>query len=99
MIHNIHDLGGVTSLAHPGLIKNQQAIYRMIDFGVGALEVYHPDHNSNTQKRLLKLCEAHQLKITGGSDWHGPDLHNNIEPGKIQTPQSWNQEILTYLAA
>jgi len=63
--------GGVTSLAHPGLTKVDDAIEEMVEAGLDALEVYSPQHHPGVVKRYLALVKQYDLLITGGSDSHG----------------------------
>ncbi len=72
----IKKLGGVSVLAHPGLIKNKSNIYKIIKLGVGGLEVYHSKHDEETIRNALSIASSHNLIITGGSDCHGMMLNN-----------------------
>lgn len=93
----IHDLGGVTSLAHPGLIKKSEAIHKMISLGIDALEVFHPDHDASSRKRFANLAAQHNLKMTVGCDYHGTTLHNAIEPGRMDIPENISAQLADFL--
>lgn len=67
----VKNAGGITVLAHPGLIKNSHYIYQLIEMGIEGLEVYYPEHNQQYIKRLKKLSSKYNLVMTGGSDFHG----------------------------
>ena len=94
MIQWIHDLGGITSVAHPGLIKQAATLQATIALGVDALEVYHPDHASNTRRKLARIAKQHGIGMTIGCDYHSPGFHNSVEPGKMNAPEEVCVELL-----
>lgn len=64
--------GGFTSLAHPPEWIDAAKTRELADAGVAAIEAEYPDFS---QKRILQLktnAAAAGLKVTGGSDCHGP---------------------------
>ncbi len=72
IIETICNSGGVTSLAHPGLLQDKRLIAKIASYGVQGLEVYYPLHTKKQVKELSRLAEKHSLALTGGSDFHGP---------------------------
>lgn len=78
MIRQIHALGGVTVLAHPGAVYTLSELQSFIEMGIDGLEVIHPSHPYAIQKKLSEIAETHHLLQTGGSDFHGP--LKNYEP-------------------
>jgi predicted metal-dependent phosphoesterase TrpH len=71
-IQLIRAAGGVPVLAHPGLYDDDEMVIRLIeDHGLKAIEVYHPDHNEEEEKRYRRIAERYQLIMTAGSDFHG----------------------------
>jgi predicted metal-dependent phosphoesterase TrpH len=76
-INLIRQVGGISILAHPGLIKDFNKIYEVIDMGVEGLEIYYPEHSSDKIMELDNLAEQNHLLITGGSDYHGPGNSEN----------------------
>jgi len=75
-IDMIEKLGGISVLAHPGLIKNKDKIGKIIDLGIDGIEVYHSKHDDETVKNILAVAHSRNLLITGGSDCHGMKLNN-----------------------
>lgn len=75
-IDMIRQLGGVSVLAHPGLIKNKASIGRIIELGVNGIEVYHTKHDDETVRNAMTIARSKKLLITGGSDCHGIKLNN-----------------------
>ncbi|MEA1962536.1 MAG: PHP domain-containing protein [Bacillota bacterium] len=71
-IELIKNAGGVLVLAHPGLIKSQENVLRVIKMGMEGIEVYYPKHSTKEIKNYLALATEKKLLITGGSDFHGP---------------------------
>lgn len=67
----INMAGGVSVLAHPGLIRDQYKIGQIIAMGIEGLEVYYPEHQPAQIEQLTALAQEHRLLITGGSDFHG----------------------------
>lgn len=75
-INMIKSLGGISVLAHPGLIKNRVNIGRIIDLGIDGIEAYHSKHDEDTIRYSLSVARTRKLLITGGSDCHGIMLNN-----------------------
>ncbi len=72
----IRNAGGVAVLAHPVQLNLDDAslehvIARLIDLGLGGLEVLHPDHDIDDIRHFRKLADRFNLLATGGSDYHG----------------------------
>ncbi len=63
--------GGACVIAHPGIYQNPNLLSRLINYGLDGIEVYHPDHDAPTTRKLKQIAETHSLIITGGSDYHG----------------------------
>ena len=72
VISLIHRLGGISVLAHPGLMKDDSLINGLIEAGLMGLEAYYPSHTDEETQRYLRLAFKHQLLATGGSDFHAP---------------------------
>lgn len=70
-VEMIVDSGGVPVLAHPKLMGNDACIKGLIEDGIAALEVYHPDHKPSDIKRYERIAKENGLLVTGGSDCHG----------------------------
>lgn len=67
----IHDIGGISVLAHPGLLEDRSNIQECIDLGIDGIECIHSEHSHEESKYFKKICMDNDLKITGGSDCHG----------------------------
>ena len=71
VIEIVANAGGMSSLAHPGLLRRDDLIPAMVEAGLTALEAFHSEHDPSTTDRYLMMAERHGLLVTGGSDYHG----------------------------
>lgn len=71
VVRVIQDAGGLASFAHPGLTKRDDLIPPLAAAGLGAIEVRHSDHDAAAEARYRELAAAHDLAVSGGSDYHG----------------------------
>lgn len=80
-IHLIDQAGGISVLAHPGLIHDKAKIDAIIEMGIAGLEVYYPEHDVSQVIELKELALRHNLLTTGGSDFHGTGLESRTRLG------------------
>lgn len=68
---------GVPVLAHPSYVPNLEAhiLAELVEAGLEGLECYYGQYDEATEARLLALAERFGLIATGGSDYHGPNMH------------------------
>jgi len=79
----IHSAGGVSSLAHAVWYKNTDDLIRALaSAGLDAIEVFHPDHDAEAERRLSALARSLRLAATAGSDFHGA-LEGRKRPGGV----------------
>ena len=72
VVNLIHKSGGTAVLAHPKLIGDDVLAEEICAKGdIDALEVFYPLQDEQDTDRYMKMAEAYNLKITGGSDFHG----------------------------
>lgn len=81
----IKDAGGISVLAHPYSLNNDDFIIKFIDYGLMGLEVYYPEHSQSMINFYKNLATKHNLLITGGSDCHGK-AKPEIKIGSIKIP-------------
>ncbi len=85
---------GVPVLAHPANIVAlvPQAEERVLDplmaAGLQGLECYYGDYDQQTVDHLVELARKYQLIPTGGSDYHGPNMHPTPLGGRSVPPSS-----------
>jgi predicted metal-dependent phosphoesterase TrpH len=80
--------GGVASLAHPGLIKRDEAIPGFVAAGLLAVEVWHSDHDAAAIARYLDLAERLGIGMSGGSDYHADHSHHAVGLGAVTVPEA-----------
>lgn len=78
----IERIGGISSLAHPGLLKNTAIIDYCISKGIKGIECYHSKHSKHQSKSFIKIAKKNKLLITGGSDCHGELTNGDLLLGK-----------------
>ena len=71
VLEEVHGAGGIAVLAHPAFYDNFDEIEKYIDLGLDGIEVWHPSATEDDVHRLTEICKAHDLLMTGGSDFHG----------------------------
>jgi len=87
VIRRIHDAGGIASLAHPGLLQEDELIEGMVAGGLDALEAYHTDHDQAATARYVKLAARFGLAVSGGSDYHADQSHGGAAIGSVDVPR------------
>lgn len=78
--------GGVASLAHPGLMRLDDAIAGFAAAGLPAIEVWHSDHDPEATARYKRCAEALGLGTSGGSDYHAEHSHHAAGIGSVTLP-------------
>ncbi|NGP77223.1 PHP domain-containing protein [Balneolaceae bacterium YR4-1] len=71
VIDTVKAAGGATIIAHPGQMYSEKELEGLVEAGVDGIEVIHPSHNYELQKKMEGFAEKHDLLSTGGSDFHG----------------------------
>jgi predicted metal-dependent phosphoesterase TrpH len=87
VVRCIRRAGGLASFAHPGKFGDDSVMEPMIDAGLAAVEVFHPDHDEAATARYAVIARARGLAMTGGSDYHGRDSARAAAFGKVHLPQ------------
>jgi predicted metal-dependent phosphoesterase TrpH len=77
----ITDAGGVAIIAHPVTAGRDRMmpvpfIERLIEAGLGGFEIDHRENTESGKKRLREIAAAHDLIVTGSSDYHGAGKPN-----------------------
>lgn len=86
VIRIVHAAGGLASLAHPGLLKDDALVGTLVDAGLDAIEVWHADHSPEQTAHYAATAARFGLARTGGSDFHGEGLHRASQPGAVLLP-------------
>ncbi len=67
----IKKINGIAVVAHPHSMNKDELIIKLIKYGIGGIEVYHPDHTRAVTLSYLEMAKKYNLLVTGGSDYHG----------------------------
>jgi len=86
VIDLVRRAGGVSSIAHPGKLGDDVVVAQVVEAGLPALEVHHPDHDRDAERRYRKMADEAGLLVTGGSDYHGPGSGRTSGLGRIGLP-------------
>jgi predicted metal-dependent phosphoesterase TrpH len=82
----IRKAGGISSMAHPGVTRQDALIPGLAAAGLDAIEVYHADHAAADSARYLAMARQLGLAVTGGSDFHGYRSAHSNGLGTVQLP-------------
>ncbi len=92
-IEMIHRHGGVSVIAHPGLIHDPELVTDLIREGVMGIEVICHEHDQAMVERFSALADRHGLLKTGGSDYHGDMLEKSFRLGDLKVPYAFYVEL------
>lgn len=68
----VRGAGGFTSLAHPPEYLQAGDFQELASLGVAGVEAEYPDFSAKRILHLRQMASEAGLKVTGGSDCHGP---------------------------
>lgn len=85
----IYDAGGVPVIAHPhDLDTARDLIKELMQYGLRGIEAYHRKHSPACVEYFSSMAEEFGLIVTGGSDFHCPNIMNGqIILGKNFVPE------------
>lgn len=78
----IKNVGGISILAHPGILKDKDIINYCISLDINGLECIHSKHSKKDTDFLINISKSNNLIITGGSDFHGDPINGELILGK-----------------
>lgn len=86
VIETIKRFGGTAVLAHPYTLELEEEnlirkIEEFISYGLEGMECFHSRQTKEQMEEYEKIANSYNLIITVGSDFHGPNVHPNIEIG------------------
>ncbi len=85
----IYDAGGVPVIAHPhDLDIAESLIKELMNYGLRGIEAYHRKHSPACVEYFSSMAEDLGLIVTGGSDFHTPNMINGqVMMGKSFVPE------------
>lgn len=94
-IEIIYDAGGIPVIAHPHDIDIAETLIKeLMNCGLRGIEAYHRKHSPACVEYFSSMAEELGLIVTGGSDFHTPNIMNGqIILGKNFVPE-WVYEKL-----
>ncbi|MBO5870402.1 MAG: PHP domain-containing protein [Clostridia bacterium] len=103
----INDLGGVAFVAHPHLIRLDDATLRAFllklkEVGLCGIEGYYNEYTPEMQDYFQNLARELGLEISGGTDFHAkmkPHIEIGIGQGDMKIPYSVLQRIKDIVAS
>lgn len=99
VIHAIKEADGVPSLAHPRQYGRDEIIPSLVQQGLMGLEVYHPEHDTESLFRYERVCLEYGLLAVGGSDYHGTEGLRSMGLGRPALPEARFEQLLVAKAA
>ncbi len=96
-INLINQIGGISVLAHPILLKDKMIIDSCKEMGIDGIECIHSKHSKEFTKDLIEYAKQNNLMITGGSDCHGFYLEEGLLMGKYYCEIKKGDKLYDYL--
>jgi 3',5'-nucleoside bisphosphate phosphatase len=93
----VQSAGGVAALAHPGVTKRDDVLPALVAAGIDAIEVWHSEHDAEQTQRYAEIASAHELLMTGGSDFHGDQAGRVCGLGTVGMPREAFEALMVRL--
>lgn len=79
--------GGLPFLAHPINIAGLETLVAELQkVGLAGIEAYYGSYSADAVSYLASLASRYGLIASGGSDWHGLDGGEEVQPGEVKVP-------------
>lgn len=96
-VNIIKRAGGVSVLAHPGLVHNDDIVREIIETtGIQGIEIYYPTHTPQQIKKYMSMAKFYNLLPSAGSDFHGTITRYPNKLGVFTSISSNVKEILQW---
>lgn len=82
-IRLVKDANGLASIAHPYSLNMSpdeldKFVGQLVEYGLDGIECFHSNHTKEMTEEYLHLADKYNLLVTGGSDYHGPDIKPKV---------------------
>ncbi|MBQ8168454.1 PHP domain-containing protein [bacterium] len=93
----IYDAGGIPVIAHPHDLDIAESLIKdLMSYGLRGIEAYHRKHSPACVEYFSSMAESLGLIVTGGSDFHTPNIMNGqIILGKNFVPEWVYDKLVT----
>ncbi len=89
--------GGLSVMAHPTVYDSLDLLEELASRNeIDGVEVYHSNSTEEQRDSMRDIATAHDLIVTGGSDFHGFYNHYPIQIGSNFTPEDSIKRILDF---
>ena len=85
----IHRCGGISVIAHPGLLEDPGLVDHLIREGIMGIEVLCHEHDREAVEKFSAIADRNGLLKTGGSDYHGDMLEKSFRLGDLKVPYEY----------
>lgn len=100
VIDLIHSAGGLVVLAHPYVYDSVDLMYELTAEGLlDGIEVWHPSNDEERISTLKTFAQAHNMLMTGGTDFHGLYTDSSRSIGSCGAPENTVRLMKEYKAA
>ena len=86
IVRVVNNAGGVTVLAHPHTLFNDDYVREILNIGVGGIEAFYSNYYEKTIEHYCNIADEFGVIKTGGSDFHG-DLNDFDIFGEYSAPE------------
>ena len=95
-VNLIKNAGGISFLAHPGLIKDMESYEEILKYGIEGIEVFYPKHSEKQRQFFYDLAIKNNLLISGGSDFHGLKMKGKNKLASAYLTDKYLNQIINY---
>jgi predicted metal-dependent phosphoesterase TrpH len=89
--------GGIPVIAHPGEYDSLAITEELAQKGlIKGIEYNHPRNTDHDKKEILRIAQAYDLFLTGGTDYHGPNTKTVNPLGSHLCPEYGLKKLLSY---
>jgi predicted metal-dependent phosphoesterase TrpH len=87
VVMRIVDAGGLASLAHPALLRDDRIVEQALGGSrLQAVEAYHSEHDAIVTRHYAEWSGRLGLAVSGGSDFHGVAANRMRRLGAVTLP-------------
>lgn len=99
VVDTIHEAKGIASFAHPGVTRRDELIAPLVDHGLDAIEVFHPDHTPEDVVAYRGMAVRRNALVSGGSDFHGDPFDSPARPSRAGSLRAGDPAVRAYRGA